>query len=459
MSSVPLTSGKIVRQPVTRLLVEKALACRYDAIPADIRELARQCAMDTIAVTLAARDEPVFRFALDEALDQGGNAQATVLGTSHRVSEQQAALVNGTAAHALDFDDVNLMITGHPSVAILPGLLALAERRNASGRDFLAAFVAGYEMACRVGALVQPDHYARGFHATATVGSIGAATACAHLMGLDAATTARAVGIAVTQASGLRSMFGTMCKPLHAGLAARNGVNAARLAARGLTSREDSLECVQGFADTQSSVFDPDAALAEPKGGYWIRANLFKYHAACYGTHSAIECARELRGKYGIAAADVRRATVRMNTLSDRICNIQRPTSGLEAKFSVRMITAMALAGVDTARLSSYSDETCKDPTLLALLERIRVELVADLPMMGAELRVETADGAQRTASHDSGVPSSDIAAQGRRIAGKFDSLVEPVLGAQRAAALRGVIAELDAAGDVATLVALCAPR
>jgi 2-methylcitrate dehydratase PrpD len=381
-----------------------------------------------------------------------------VLGTSHRVSAQQAALVNGTAGHALDYDDVNLMITGHPSVAILPGLLALAERRNASGRDFLAAFVAGYEMACRVGALVQPDHYARGFHATATVGSIGAATACAHLMGLDAPTTARAVGIAVTQASGLRSMFGTMCKPLHAGLAARNGLNAATLAARGLTSREDALECVQGFADTQSSVFDPDAALAEPKGGYWMRANLFKYHAACYGTHSAIECARELRAKHGIAAADVRRATVRMNTSSDRICNIQRPTNGLEAKFSVRMITAMALAGVDTASLSSYSEEICRDPALLALLDRVSVELVPDLPMMGAELRVETANGAQRTAAHDAGVPSSDIATQGRRIAEKFDSLVGPVLGAQQTAALRGALADLDASPGIAALVAACTP-
>jgi len=459
MSSVPITSRKTDPVAVTRLLVDKAIACQYDVLPDDVRELARQCVLDTIGVTLAALNEPLFRHLLDEALDQGGNPQASVLGTRHRVSAQQAALVNGAAAHAHDYDDFNLTMTGHPSAAILPGLLALAERRNASGRDLIAAFVAGYEMACRVGVLVGPDHYARGFHATGTLGSIGAATACAHLMRLDASTMARAVGIAVTQASGLKSMFGTMCKPFHAGLASRNGLNAASLAARGFTSREDSLECVQGFAETQSNCFNSDAAIADPEGGYWMYRNIFKYHAACGGTHSAIECARELREKHGIVPANVHHVTLRINTASDRICNIQQPTSGLEAKFSVRMNAAMALAGVDTGRPDSYSEATCKDPAMVALRDRITVELVPSLPMIASDLIVETSDGAKHQTTYDASVPCRDIAAQGRRLAEKFDSLARPALGAKQAAALRSAIAGLDAAPGIAGLVALCAPR
>ena len=157
-------------------------------------------------------------------------------------------MVNGAAAHALDFDDVNLAMPGHPSVAILPALLALAEERGSSGADVLTAFVAGYELQCRIGRTIAPGHYdGLGFHATATVGSFGAAAACAHLLGLDADRFATALGIAGTQAAGLKSMFGTMCKPLHAGKAAYHGLMAAKLAARGFTSRTDVHRMRAGF--------------------------------------------------------------------------------------------------------------------------------------------------------------------------------------------------------------------
>ncbi len=154
----------------------------------------------------------------------------------------------------------------------------------------LAAFVAGYELQCRIGKTIAPGHYdVLGFHATATVGSFGSAAACAHLLGLDADQFATALGIAGTQAAGLKSMFGTMCKPLHAGKAAYHGLMAAKLAARGFTSRTDVVECAQGFARTHSPDFNPDRAFDTPPNGWWIASNLFKYHASCYMTHAAIE--------------------------------------------------------------------------------------------------------------------------------------------------------------------------
>src|SRR5207244_6605181 len=244
-----------------------------------------------------------------------------------------AALVNGAIGHALDYDDVNLPMPGHPSVAILPGRLALAEQRHSTGREVIAAFVAGYETACRIGMALRPGHYNLGFHATGTVGAVGAAAACARLLGLDTAATAQALGIAGTQAAGLKSQFGTMCKPFHAGKASHNGLLAARLAARGFSSRPDFVECEQGFGLTHGPDFRPGAALAAPPDGFYIFANLFKYHAACYLTHGPIECARAVREQQPPAPAAIAQITLRLDKSCERVCNIGAPSDGLEAEF------------------------------------------------------------------------------------------------------------------------------
>src|SRR5712672_726734 len=279
---------------LTRVLASKAAALDYDDLPAPARELAQQCVRDYFGVALAGAGDELVRLLLDEMAEAGGAPRASLIGHETRLPALSAALVNGAASHALDYDDVNMAMPGHPSVAILPALLALAELKGSSGREVITAFVAGYETACRIGAALQPGHYNLGFHATSTVGCFGAAAACARLLGLDAAATATALGIAGTQAAGLKSQFGTMCKPFHAGKAAQNGLLAARLAARGFSSRADIVECVQGFALTHGPDFSPEAALAEPEAGLHLFANLFKYHAACYLTHAPIECARRL---------------------------------------------------------------------------------------------------------------------------------------------------------------------
>ena len=231
----------------TRALAVKNAAWTFDAVPADARKLVRHCLLDWISVTLAGAQEPVTHMLAEEAREQGGFPQATVVGHGFAASSRQAALINGAASHALDFDDVNMSFTGHPSVVLVPALLALAEARGASGAAFMTAFVAGYETLCRIGAAVSPGHYALGFHSTGTIGTFGAAAACARLLQLDADDTADALGIAATQAAGLKAMFGSMCKPLHAGKASADGMMAAQLAARGFTGRSDAIEALQGF--------------------------------------------------------------------------------------------------------------------------------------------------------------------------------------------------------------------
>ncbi|MEP6871362.1 MAG: MmgE/PrpD family protein, partial [Anaerolineaceae bacterium] len=181
---------------VTRALGARARAISFDSLPNDVVFLARQCVLDWMGVTLAGADEPLARILREEAIESGGNPQATIIAGGLRTSAQQAALINGAASHALDFDDVQMTMSGHPSVPIIPALLALAEHRGASGADFIAAFVAGFEMECRVGALVMPGHYSTGFHATGTLGTFGAAAACARLMGLNEEQWLNALGIA-----------------------------------------------------------------------------------------------------------------------------------------------------------------------------------------------------------------------------------------------------------------------
>jgi 2-methylcitrate dehydratase PrpD len=345
---------------------------------------------------------------------------------------------------------------GHVSVAILPALLALAEERQSSGKAVIAAFVAGYEICCRIGMALRPGHYTRGFHATGTVGAFGAAAAGAHLLGLDAEATARALGIAGTQSAGLKSQFGTMCKPFHAGKAAENGLLAARLAARGFSSRPDLIECVQGFAATHAPDFHPEKALASPNRGFHIFNNLFKYHAACYMTHAPIECGRQLRAQ-GIAPADIAAINLRLHHATDKVCNIPAPTDGLEAKFSLRQTVAMALSGVDTASLGAYSVKTATDPALMALRERVNFDFREDFPEAGAELEVELSDGRTARATFDAGIPTADIADQGRRLAEKFDALAAPVVGAARTRELREAVAGLDGLADAGVLSKLAA--
>src|SRR6266851_3126574 len=450
-------AGRTETADFTLALAGRASALRYDDLPAPAREIARQCVLDYLGVAVAGATDPLVRLLLDELTEAGGAPQAGVIGHDARLPALSAALVNGAAAHALDYDDVNMAMPGHPSVAILPGLLALAELKGSSGREVVTAFVAGYETGCRVGAALSPGHYNLGFHSTGTVGSFSAAAACARLLGLDAEATAVALGVAGTQAAGLKSQFGTMCKPFHAGKAAQNGLLAARLAERGFSSRADIVECVQGFALTHGPDFSPEAALAEPEAGLHLFANLFKYHAACYLTHAPIECARRLREEHRLAPKAIAGITLRLDASCERVCNIPAPVDGLQSKFSLRQTVAMALAGVDTARLDAYSTENALDPGLVRLRDRVRLDWQDSWPQTLGELEIELDGGRRVAARHDAGIPAADITEQGERLAAKFDALVEPMLGAPRTRELRGIISRLDGVADIGDLCRLAA--
>lgn len=441
---------------VTRALAEQACALRFDTIPSTARQLIAQCVLDYLGVTLAGVNEPAVQLLRQELEEEGGSPQASIIGTSSQMSLTQAALLNGMASHAIDYDDVNFALMGHPSVPVLPALMAQAEALNASGPALIEAFLAGYEAECRVGLLVAPGHYATGFHATATVGTIGAAVACAKLLGADEATMAQAIGIAATQAAGIKSMFGTACKPFHAGMAARSGLLAARLARRGFDSRLDALECDQGFAATHSPNFAPDAALATPPGGLHLFANLFKYHASCYETHATIECGRRLREQHALRAEDIKTVQVTVNPYCDRICNIPRPATGLEAKFSLRLTAAMALAGVETADPAMFNDALAQRADLVALRDKVTVGFDPAVGQGCARMQVERETGGIPCATdYNAATPWADLDAQQARLDAKFLQLASPLLGQEQAAQLAECVAALTALEQIEPMIVL----
>src|SRR6201997_1899383 len=184
-----------------------------------------------------------------------------------------------------------------------------------------------------------------------------------------------------------------MCKPFHAGRASQNGLLAARLAARGFSSRADIVECIQGFALTHGADFSPEAALATPESGLHLFANLFKYHAACYLTHAPIECARRLREEHRLKPEDIAGITLRLDASCERVCNIRAPVDGLQSKFSLRQTVAMALAGVDTASLAAYSVENALDPVLVRLREQVKLDWQEAWSQTVSELQLAFADG------------------------------------------------------------------
>lgn len=441
---------------LTASLVARAASLADTPLPDDVRELARQCVLDWAGVALAGANEPLSRILLAQASEDGGAPIASLVGTPLRLSVRQAALLNGAAGHAIDYDDANVAAQGHVTVAVLPAALAVAESRAASGDMLLRAFAAGYEMTGMVGRYLGRAHYERGFHGTATVGSFGAACAASVLMALDRESTAVALGIAGTQAGGMKAQFGTMCKPLHAGKANENGVTGAQLAARGFTGRTDLLEAAQGFALATSPAPDALAALAVPPGGTHLHENLFKYHAACYGTHASIEAVRALCEKHRLTAADIERIDLDVEPGAQRMCDIVQPATGLQAKFSLRLNAALAVAGADTASPTTYTDATAQRPDLIALRERVAVHFMPEgWPLMQAGVRILRRDGRTLSTRHDSGVPERDLARQRERLARKFMALAEPVVGQDRAAEIERAIGALEHIEDIGTLMSM----
>ena len=391
---------------LTEAIVRFVVDTPGHALPESARHMARLSLLDWIAVTVAGRDEPVSRIVRQTALDDGGTPDATIVGYKSRLPARAAAMVNGTASHALDYDDTNFVYLGHPSVAVIPAALAIAEKTGATEENFADAALIGMEVASRVGAWLGRSHYEAGFHQTATSGTFGSTMAVARLLGLDQQQAQHALGLASTRASGLKSQFGTMGKPFHAGMAASNGVEVATLAAAGFVSNPEGLTCSQGFADAHGALQDDNANVLQGLGKEFLFESVqHKFHACCHGTHAAVEALGKARDDHQLDTSDVDKVTITVHPRWLGVCNIASPTTGLEAKFSFRLTAAMALTGVDTSALSTFSAANCTNPALLALRDRVSVRTDASLSDTATQVQISRRAGETVLAEHDLAAP------------------------------------------------------
>ncbi len=437
---------------VTARLADFALSLKLDSIDEPTRVLACQAILDVLACAIAGREERVTRVVRGMVLDQGSTGMGTLWGSGERVSPGSAALVNGTAAHALDFDDVSWAMQGHPSVPLVPAAIAVAECRKASGADLLAAYVAGFEVQCRLGQALTRSHYEKGWHPTATLGVIGATTAVGRLLGLDPEQLRAAYGIACSRASGSRMAFGTDTKPLHAGLAARAGLEAAEFARRGLTAVDDGFEADMGLAD----LYGGDRTLELPTLGRpyaLLDPGLeLKPYPACRFTHRTIDAVLALRERNPDEI--VASIECRIDPFARKILIHPRPTSGLEAKFSLPYCTALAwLDG--WPELRSFSDERSQGDDVQDLLARVTVNDSLD-GEDSVEIIFESGRRDQESVEHARGSPQRPLDEEERLR--KVRSCTSLTLGGERTELLIASIEGLDALPDVTTLGVLCSP-
>lgn len=438
---------------VTGRLAEQHATLGNHDIPVDVRTAARHSILDWLGCALAGQREPLSTILREEVVDEHHPGPATVIGHSTRQPMLTAVLLNGAAGHALDFDDTNLTMHGHPTAPVLPAVLALSESNGSSGADLIGSLVVGTEVAVRVASILGASHYQRGWHTTGTAGVFGAAAACSWLLGLDPGRSAVALAIAGSQAGGLKASFGTMTKPLHAGRAAADGLLAARLAARGYTGNPAILEDAQGLGNASlASALDP--AIELHAGRWFTSETLFKFHAACYGTHATMNAALRLRSQIE-NPADIDRVTVTVAPELMNVCAIPEPSTGLEGKFSLRAATALTLLGENTADLRQYSDERMTAPDLVDMRNRVTVETAAGRGGAVADVRILTTDGRVLEASADSSLPIGDLDGQWVRLTSKFFGLVQPLLGADKTRELIAAVERLDASESPGELLAL----
>jgi 2-methylcitrate dehydratase PrpD len=443
-----------------------------DEVPPDASTAARQCVLDWLGCALSGSTEPLAQILRAEFADEAALAgtglagaglagtglagPATVIGSDQRLTARSAALVNGSAGHALDYDDTNLVGGLHATTAVLPAALALAEQTGASGADLLTAYIVGVEVCARLRVVIGDEHYRQGWHITSTLGVYGAVAAAGWLMRLDTEQFGRAVGLASSQVGGVHANFGTMSKPFHAGFAAERGLLSAGLAKRGFTANPDAFE--RAFAQMSGDI--DWGRIGQFADVFAVTDTLLKRYASGHGTQATILATQAMMAD-GITAEDIVHQQVRVpEWVPPSAYGVRVPRIGIEAKFSLPGVSALSLLGHDLTVPATFSDGNVRDPAFTDLISRI--ELVGDPAYgrgdaeIGGEIVVETRAGQRRyrfPVTRDSKTVESRVELAN----GKFLAIATPVIGEQ-AKRLRDVVADLGALPDVREIGVLTRP-
>ena len=381
------------------------------------------------------------------------SAQASILGRPEKVDIASAALINGISSHTWDFDDTHLKTIIHPAGPVAPAVLALCEHLSLSGRELIDALVLGIEVSCRVGNAIYPDHYDRGWHITGTTGMLGSAAACSRLLGLDAARTQMALGIAASQPIGLREQFGTMTKPFHPGGAARVGLMSALMAKHGYTASKRALEAPRGLLQVYSAKTDW-SEITEGLGTRWEAAlNTYKPFACGIVIHPAIDGCVQLRNAHGLTADQIAKVTLKVHSLVLELTGKKTPSDGLQSKFSVYHSCAVGLI-FGQAGEHEYTDEVVMRPDVLAL--RAKVEAIVDdrIHEAAADLTITTTDGRELHLFVKHAIGSVENPMSAEQLQAKFAGQTEPVLGAEKSALAWNLSMTMASAADMRSFIA-----
>jgi len=404
----------------TRPAMDAALAAfvadlSADDLPDAAVRAAERAFVDTVGVTVAGAAEGAGETAVDLTAALSGGGDATLVGADATATVTDAAFANATAGHGLDFDDVTWGVW-HPSVPIVAPILAVAEREESTGAEAVAAYVAGYETQVSLAETLLPSHYERGWHATATFGTFGAAAAAGVLLGLDGEEARHAMNIAASMPAGLKRNFGSMTKPMHAGQAARSGVTAALLASEGFTAADDAVGGDRGFCDLYSGHDDPDLDALPALGERWALLEdgiQVKKYPCCYFTHPAVAGTQALVDEHDIDPADVEHVEVTASQGAADALHYRDPETGLEGKFSMEYVVACAVAR-DRVGLVAFDDANVDDPDVQRVRECVDFQVDPDLEYnpYRTTVRIETADGThERVQEKPPGTPEDPLSA------------------------------------------------
>lgn len=416
---------------VTRRLAQWVCTADFEAVPGPAVDAAVRTLLNWTGCAVGACRHESVDIALRALGPFMGPGQASVLGRTEKVDALNAALLNGISSHVFDFDDTHLKTIIHPAGPVASAIVALSEYRHVPGRALVHALILGVEVECRIGNAVYPAHYDVGWHITGTAGVFGAAAACGRLLNLDTQKMCWALGTAATQAAGLREMFGSMCKPLHVGRAAQNGLAAALLAAEGFTSSEQSIEAPRGFANVLSTRFDSREIVNGLGEHYEILLNTYKPFPCGIVIHPTIDACLQLKRDQGLSAADIQNVELRVHPLVLELTGKKTPRSGLEAKFSVYHSAAVALVR-GRAGMAEYSDEAAGDPQVISVRDRVSAIADDSIHEAKAVAIARLNDGRELRKVVEFAVGSLERPLSDDAIERKVHDLSDEILGAQK---------------------------
>jgi 2-methylcitrate dehydratase PrpD len=447
-----MDAATIDRAKITQVLADFAVRSAPDDVPAPVYKEAVRSFLNWTGCAVGGSIHPTIDNALAAIKPFAGPGQASVLGRGDKLDLLHAALVNGISSHVFDFDDTHLKTIIHPAGPIASALLPLAETRAISGRAFLHAFILGVEVECRIGNAVYPNHYDVGWHITGTAGVFGAAAAAGKVLGLDRQQMTWALGIAATQSSGLREMFGTMCKPFHPGRAAQNGLFAAHLAQQNFTSSDRGIEAPRGFAHVLSTKFDPEEITGKLGETWEIALNTYKPFACGIVIHPAIDGCIQLRNAHGLKAADVASIALKVHPLVLELTGKTEPRTGLEGKFSVYHSCAAAIVHGRCGE-HEYSDEVVRDPEIVALRDKVRAEVGPGIHEDQVDVTLTTTGGRTLHLFVEHAIGSLKRPLSDQELDAKARDLCEPVLGSKGAKRLIEACRGADTASSLQAVI------